>query len=45
MNSSVANAHGMCPFEVVYGSVPTLPLDTTMPLQSHSAEELFAARN
>ncbi len=27
MNSTVADAHGFAPFEVVYGFVPSLPLD------------------
>ncbi len=30
MNSTVADAHGVCPFEVVYGFAPALPLDLNM---------------
>ncbi len=27
MNATVADAHGFAPFEVVYGFVPSVPLD------------------
>ena len=44
LNASVADAYGFCPFEVVHGFTPVLPLDTSMLLHSHSAEKLLAAR-
>ncbi len=30
MNSTIADAHGVSPFEVVYAFAPLLPLDTNM---------------
>jgi hypothetical protein len=40
----MTTAHSRSPFEVVFGFVPTLPLDTALELHSHSAESLVAAR-
>jgi hypothetical protein len=44
MNASVADAHGFSPFEVVFGSIPSLPLDLSLDVKAHSIEELFARR-
>jgi hypothetical protein len=44
INSTVSTAHSRSPFEVVFGFVPSLPLDTALELRSHTAEDLVAAR-
>jgi hypothetical protein len=44
LNSTVADAHQMSPFEVVFGFSPSLPLDVAFGVPSHAVEELFAAR-
>lgn len=44
MNSTLADAHKMSPFEVVFGFSPSLPLDVAFGVQSHAVEELLSAR-
>lgn len=44
MNSTVVDSHRFCPFEVCFGFVPSLPLDSQLEVKAHSIEELFARR-
>ncbi len=45
LNSTIADAHGKAPFEVVYGFTPALPLDVGLSLSSHSVENLVTMRS